>query len=95
MKNQESVLSLCLSLCHGQTYSLQKRLQEQSSLVQHWQQLYLDREQTLALQEEELVVCKVELAFLKEELSKMAEQVQEDTNRHSRPTRQDCRRTCT
>ncbi|TRZ15445.1 hypothetical protein HGM15179_011692 [Zosterops borbonicus] len=72
--------------------SLQERLQELSSLVQHWQQLHLDSEQTLALREEELVVCKVELAFLKEELSKMTEQVQEDTNRHSRHTTQDAGR---
>lgn len=92
MENQESVLSLCLSLCHGQICSLQERLQELSSLVQHWQQLHLDSEQTLALREEELVVCKVELAFLKEELSKMTEQVQEDTNRHSRHTTQDAGR---
>ncbi|XP_005052270.1 PREDICTED: polyamine-modulated factor 1-binding protein 1 isoform X2 [Ficedula albicollis] len=65
------------------TSSLQERLQELSSLVQHWQQLHLDRERTLAQREEELVVCKVELAFLKEELSKKTKQVQ-DTNRHSR-----------
>ncbi|KAL2300058.1 hypothetical protein Nmel_012017 [Mimus melanotis] len=54
-----------------QIYSLQERLQELSSLLQHWQQLHLDREQTLAQREEELVVCKVELAFLKEKLSKV------------------------
>ncbi|XP_053843319.1 polyamine-modulated factor 1-binding protein 1 isoform X1 [Vidua macroura] len=71
-----------------EAYYLQERLQELSSLVQHWQQLHLDSEQTLALREDELVVCKVELAFLKEELSKVTEQVQ-DTNRHSRHTRQD------
>lgn len=88
VKNQESVLSLCLSLCHGQTYSLQERLQELSSLAQHWQQLHLDSERTLALREEELVVCKVELAFLKEELSKVTVQMQ-NTNRHSRHTGQD------
>lgn len=88
MKKQESVLNLCLSLCYVQTYSLQERLQELSNLVQHWQQLHLDTERTLARREEELVVCKGELAFLKEELSKMTEQVQ-DTNRHSRHTRQD------
>ncbi|XP_064242294.1 polyamine-modulated factor 1-binding protein 1 isoform X2 [Passer domesticus] len=69
-----------------ETYSLQERLQELSSLVQHWQQLHLDSEQTLALREEELVVCKVELAFLKEELSKVTEREQ-DTRRHSRHTR--------
>ncbi|KFO63403.1 Polyamine-modulated factor 1-binding protein 1, partial [Corvus brachyrhynchos] len=65
-----------------ETYSLQERLQELSSLAQHWQQLHLDSERTLALREEELVVCKVELAFLKEELSKLTVQMQ-DTNRHS------------
>lgn len=91
MKNQKPVLSLCLSLGHVQTYSLQERLQELSNLVQHWQQLHLDSERTLALREEELVVCKVELAFLKEGLSKMTEQVQ-DINRHSRHTRQDAER---
>ncbi|XP_039552426.1 polyamine-modulated factor 1-binding protein 1 [Passer montanus] len=69
-----------------ETYSLQERLQELSSLVQHWQQLHLDSEQTLALREEELVVCKVELAFLREELSKVTEREQ-DTKRHSRHTR--------
>ncbi|RMC09405.1 hypothetical protein DUI87_14413 [Hirundo rustica rustica] len=71
-----------------ETYSLQERLQELSSLVQHWQQLHLESERALALREEELVVCKVELAFLKEELSKVTDHVQ-DTNRHSRHTRQD------
>ncbi|XP_056356654.1 polyamine-modulated factor 1-binding protein 1 isoform X2 [Oenanthe melanoleuca] len=65
------------------TSSLQEKLQELSSLVQHWQQLHLDCERTLAQREEELVVCKVELAFLKEELSRKTKQVQ-DTNRHSR-----------
>ncbi|KAF4789260.1 polyamine modulated factor 1 binding protein 1 [Turdus rufiventris] len=64
------------------TCSLQERLQELSSLVQHWQQLHLKRERTLAQREEELVVCKVELAFLKEELSKLKKQVR-DTNRFS------------
>lgn len=65
-----------------QTYSLQERLQELSSLVQHWHQLHLKRERTLVQREEELVVCKVELAFLKEELSKLTKQVR-DTNRFS------------
>lgn len=73
---------LSLRLCHGQTYSLQERLQELSSLVQHWQQLHLKHERSLAQREEELVVCKVELAFLKEELSKLKKQVR-DTNRFS------------
>lgn len=88
MKDQESVLSLCLSLCHGQTCSLQEMRQELSSLVQHWQQQQLESELALALREDKLVVYKVELVFLKEELSKVTEQVQ-DMNRHSRHTRQD------
>ncbi|XP_077041001.1 polyamine-modulated factor 1-binding protein 1 isoform X2 [Agelaius phoeniceus] len=54
-----------------ETYSLQEKLQELSSLVQHWQQLHLDSEQILALREEKLVVFKVEPSFLKEELSKL------------------------
>ncbi|XP_032557269.1 tropomyosin-like isoform X3 [Chiroxiphia lanceolata] len=66
----------------------EERLLDLSRQAQHWQQLHVDSERALALREEELVVCKVELAFLMEELSKVTEQVQ-DTNRHSRHTRQD------
>ncbi|KAJ7400630.1 polyamine-modulated factor 1-binding protein 1 [Pitangus sulphuratus] len=70
----------------------EESLHDLSRLAQHWQQLHVDSERALALREEELVVCKVELAFLMEELSKVTEQVQ-DTDRHSRYTRQDVKPT--
>ncbi|XP_027759196.1 transcription factor SPT20 homolog isoform X3 [Empidonax traillii] len=70
----------------------EESLHDLSRLAQHWQQLHVDSERALALREEELVVCKVELAFLMEELSKVTEQVQ-DTDGHSRYTRQDVKPT--
>ncbi|XP_027502636.1 antigen LPMC-61-like isoform X4 [Corapipo altera] len=87
-KTQQQQLHQGLRKSSQQQSKPEERLLDLSRQAQHWQQLHVDSERALALREEELVVCKVELAFLMEELSKVTEQVQ-DTNMHSRHTRQD------